>query len=69
MEKKQSSVDWLISIVMLSDEEISKARKMHREEAEEIWKTAHQAGRFEGKGIAEKNWQTLEQYYDETFEN
>ena len=31
----------------------------------ECWETAYQAGRFEGKGIAEEGWQTFDQYYNE----
>ena len=31
----------------------------------ECWDAAHQAGRFEGKGIAEENWQTFEDWYNE----
>lgn len=35
---------------------------------ENCWQAAHQAGRFEGKGIAEENWQTFEEYYKDNFE-
>lgn len=31
----------------------------------DCWEAAHQAGRFEGKGIAEENWQTFESWYEE----
>ena len=41
--------------------------KLEKEQIKECWNTAHQAGRFEGKGIAEENWQTFEQYYNETY--
>ena len=43
------------------------AKQMEKEQIKECWNTAHQAGRFEGKGIAEENWQTFEQYYNETY--
>ena len=45
------------------------AKEMEKEQKKECWDVAHQAGRFEGKGIAEKNWQTFEQYYNETYGN
>ena len=44
-----------------------KLLEMEKQTHEETWDVAHQAGRFEGKGIAEENWQTFEQYYNETF--
>jgi hypothetical protein len=40
---------------------------MDKQAHKETWDVAHQAGRFEGKGIAEENWQTFEEYWDETF--
>ncbi len=48
---------------------IEKALQMEREQKSECWSTAHQAGRFEGKGIAEENWQTFDQYYEERYRN
>jgi hypothetical protein len=45
------------------------AKEMEKQAHEETWDVAHQAGRFEGKGIAEENWQTFEQYYNETFKS
>lgn len=36
-----------------------------KRQLKQCWDTAHQAGRFEGKGIAEKNWQTFETYFKE----
>ena len=41
------------------------AKKMEKEQHQETWDVAHQAGRFEGKGIAEENWQTFEGYWEE----
>lgn len=45
------------------------AKQMEKEQKEECWNVAHQSGRFEGKGIAEENWQTFKQYYNETYGN
>ena len=47
----------------------AQAKEMEKEQKKECWDVAHQAGRFEGKGIAEKNWQTFEQYYEEIYGN
>lgn len=46
---------------------IGQAKENEKQEHKETWDTAHQAGRFEGKGIAEENWQTFEEYWDEKF--
>jgi len=46
---------------------LSQAKEMDKQAHRETWDVAHQAGRFEGKGIAEENWQTFEEYWDETF--
>lgn len=43
------------------------ANEKHRQDLKECWEAAHQAGRFEGKGIAQENWQTFENYYEEKF--
>jgi hypothetical protein len=45
------------------------AKEMELSQLVECWNTAHQAGRFEGKGIAEKDWQTFETYWEETFKS
>jgi hypothetical protein len=45
----------------------NQAKQMEKQQKEECWNVAHQSGRFEGKGIAEENWQTFEQYYNETY--
>lgn len=52
-----------------TSELIEQAKEMEKQQIKECWNTAHQAGRFEGKGIAEENWQTFEQYYNETFKS
>ena len=72
---KQTAVEWLIEKIKLKydidfyhiKKEINQAKEMHKQEIMECWETAHQAGRFEGKGIAEENWQTFEQYYNEEY--
>ena len=46
-----------------------KAKEMEKEQHQETWETAHQAGRFEGKGIAEENWQTFEPYWEENLKS
>ena len=46
-----------------------KAIEMEKEQHNETWDVAHQAGRFEGKGIAEENWQTFETYWEENFKS
>jgi hypothetical protein len=73
---KQTAVEWLISKLnkegfaqVVTDEEIQQAKEMEKEQIVTTWNTAHQAGRFEGKGIAEDNWQTFETYWEETFKS
>jgi hypothetical protein len=44
---------------------IEKAKEMERQQLQECWDISHQAGRYEGKGIAEENWQTFEDYWNE----
>ena len=34
----------------------NQAKEMEKEQIITTWRTAHQAGRFEGKGITEKDW-------------
>jgi hypothetical protein len=51
-------------------EAIDKAEELlevEKEHLEDCWIAAHQAGRFEGKGIAEEDWQTFFNYYNETY--
>ena len=45
----------------------TKAKEMEKQQHKETWDVAHQAGRFEGKGIAEDDWQTFEDHWDETY--
>lgn len=70
---KQTAVEWLRQELLKRDMDISikdlfdQAKEMEKQQKLECWETAHQAGRFEGKGIAEENWQTFEQYYNEEY--
>ena len=48
---------------------LDRAKEMEKKQHNETWDSAHQAGRFEGKGIAEENWQTFETYWEETFKS
>jgi hypothetical protein len=43
------------------------AKEVEKEQHQETWNVAHQAGRFEGKGIAEENWQTFETHWEDNF--
>jgi len=77
--KQQTAVEWLVDIIEryiehLSEEELDnlynmfkQAKAMEMEQMEDCWIAAHQAGRFEGKGIAEEDWQTFFNYYNETY--
>jgi hypothetical protein len=46
---------------------LEQAKEKEKQAHKETWDVAHQAGRFEGKGIAEENWQTFEGYWEENF--
>lgn len=41
--------------------------ELEKQQHNQTWDSAHQAGRFEGKGIAEENWQTFKTYFNENF--
>jgi hypothetical protein len=45
--------------------ELNKDKLFTENDMEECWDAAHQAGRFEGKGIAKENWQTFEAYMED----
>jgi hypothetical protein len=71
---KQTAVEWLVEQICGDhtsewQEQIEQAKEMEKEQIVTTWNTAHQAGRFEGKGIAEENWQTFESYWKETFKS
>lgn len=70
--KTQTAVQWFVDQLPLRmknymGKEIEQALQIEKEQSIECWNTAHQSGRFEGKGIAQENWQTFEQYYNETY--
>ncbi len=68
--KQQTAVEWLWNLSQTKELEASdfeQALAMEKEQMEDTWIAAHQAGRFEGKGIAEEDWQTFTQYYIENF--
>lgn len=76
MEKQLTAVEWLYD--QLDDDflwsemginMLTAALAMEKKQHQETWETAHQAGRFEGKGIAEENWQTWETYWLKTFKS
>ena len=46
---------------------LSQAKEMDKQAHKETWDVAHQAGILEGKGIAEENWWTFEEYWEENF--
>jgi hypothetical protein len=56
-------------ITLAGRDVVEQAKEMDKEQKKECWDVAHQAGRFKGKGIAQKNWQTFEQYSNETYGN
>ena len=72
---KQTAVQWLIDHIKNPDgfpyntpeELFEMALQMEKQQIFECWQTAHQAGRFEGKGIAIENWQTFKKYYNEEY--
>jgi hypothetical protein len=55
-----SDVDFMMGF--LKALEIIGDKKFSEEDIIDCWETAHQAGRFEEKGIAETNWQTAINY-------
>jgi len=71
---KQTAVEWLVEKLdqnfdYVADTIIEQAKEMEKGQHQETWDVAHQAGRFEGKGIAEKDWQTFEGYWEENFKS
>jgi hypothetical protein len=70
---KQTAVEWLVEqykkVGGISISMSKQAKEMEKEQIVTTWNTAHQAGRFEGKGIAEENWQTFESYWKEIFKS
>ncbi len=74
---KQTAVEWLLEELLnrdwyhlsesIKNEIIHQAKEMEINQHNETWDVAHQAGRFEGKGIAEENWQTFQTHWEETY--
>ena len=71
---KQTGVDFLMDKLFdpstMAAEQIQwfeQAKELEKQQMENTWAVAHQSGRFEGKGIAEENWQTFEDYYNENY--
>jgi hypothetical protein len=65
--EKVKSKEWQDKFIWHKEEDFKKAKEMEKQAHKETWDVAHQAGRFEGKGIAEENWQTFEGYWEENF--
>ena len=74
--EQQSALEWLqsgLELIMSHEEQMQaiglfeQAKKMEKDQHQETWELAHQAGRFEGEGICEKNWQTFETHWEKTF--
>lgn len=81
MSKEQTAVGFLMMMLqnefpkqmcdiyesnqLLIEQITIQANQLEKDQHNETWNTAHQAGRFEGKGIAEENWQTFEDYWNE----
>ena len=72
-----TAVEWFAGEIkggqLITNEKFKKlleqAKEMEKQQHEGTWNTAHQAGRFEGKGIAEENWHTFESYWEEKFKS
>lgn len=65
---ERSRLGGKIEGVELAIHDAKRLLPQERQQIEDAWNTAHQAGRFEGKGIAEENWQTFDNYFTENFE-
>jgi len=72
--KAKGSVDFKLGANQGFEDGFQKAlsilgdKKFSEEDIEGCWYSAHQAGRFEGKGIAEKDWQTFDTYIKESLQ-
>ena len=69
IEIAQEQTPILVNVLKLCLNDATQRLAMEKEQIVTTWNTAHQAGRFEGKGIAEDNWQTFETYWEETFKS
>jgi hypothetical protein len=74
-QNKMTAVEWLYQTLWkqnnysLPSNILEQAKAMEKEQHSETWDVAHQAGRFEGKGIAEENWQTFETHWKENYKS
>ena len=69
VEKIQEQLDVFLTGAVLDNVMIEKAKEMEKEQIVTAWNTAHEVGRFEGKGIAEKDCQTFETYWKANFKS
>jgi hypothetical protein len=75
--KQQTAVEWLFKWMidnkdLIIEERLQafeQAKEMEKEQIVTAWNTAHEVGRFEGKGIAEKDCQTFETYWKANFKS
>lgn len=73
--KNKTAVEWLEQALTKIDQRslgavlqvFEQAKQMEKNRLEQCWNVAYQAGRFEGKGIAQENWQTFKEYYEEQY--
>jgi len=76
----KTAVEWLceelsqksraLKIMLNANKEIiNQAKEMEKQYFNDCFEEAHQAGRFEGKGIAEKDWINFELWYNENFKS
>ncbi len=69
--EKKEIAKWVLNqtIYRIIERIDSELLDLEKHQHNQTWDSAHQAGRFEGKGIAEDNWQIFEEYYNETFKS
>ena len=65
INKLNVGTDARVFIAKLFDQ----AKEMEKQYFNDCFEEAHQAGRFEGKGIAEKDWINFELWYNENFKS
>jgi hypothetical protein len=62
-----NGTDYILIPVNKVDFLQEQAKEIDKQAHQETWDGAHQAGILEGKGIAEENWWTFEEYWEENF--
>lgn len=74
MEKKTSSVDWLVEQLKNGCDtaksirkNIQQAKEMNKKQMEDIWDYARNVGIEEGQYPDEESRETFDQYYNETY--